>query len=174
MSRFEALGRQLLDGSVLVVVALCLLGTPGTARAQITQTITNPPTPCLDYIKKYYFPSGPTGATNIIIKKDLTVSAPTCTIAGSNSAFCSVNGMIDLIGSATGTQITMSPSCNFNCGACGTITINSSDGLPVELMDFEVLDGDEADSESREADEADTGDKKEDTHPAAKKKPAGA
>jgi peptidoglycan/LPS O-acetylase OafA/YrhL len=29
-------------------------------------------------------------------------------------------------------------SCMWNCGACGSFTINEADGLPVELLDFGV------------------------------------
>lgn len=33
-------------------------------------------------------------------------------------------------------------SCAWNCGPCGSFTINEADGLPVELMEFSVEDGD--------------------------------
>ena len=48
------------------------------------------------------------------------------------------------------------PSCSWSCtgGACGSIVADSTNGLPVELMDFEVED-DES-SESAEDEDADS------------------
>lgn len=36
--------------------------------------------------------------------------------------------------------------CNFNCGACGTVVIDNTDGLPVELMEFSVEPSADVDS----------------------------
>lgn len=43
-----------------------------------------------------------------------------------------------LTGSVTLPLPAMSPTCAWNCVGCGTVTIDGSDGLPVELLDFKV------------------------------------
>ena len=43
-----------------------------------------------------------------------------------------------LVASAFSTQFDMSPFCVWNCGVCGTIQTTSADGLPVELLEFEI------------------------------------
>ena len=45
----------------------------------------------------------------------------------------------------------MNPSCQWDCGPCGTIVTNAAnDGLPVELMDFKIVQG-RADDDEPEA-----------------------
>jgi len=46
-----------------------------------------------------------------------------------------------LLGWVSPTTALMGPhSCSFACGACGSFTVTNADGLPVELMDFEIAD----------------------------------
>lgn len=44
-------------------------------------------------------------------------------------------------------------TCSAMCGGCGTVTIDNSDGLPVELLEFRVSD-DETPADEAPADEA--------------------
>ena len=55
-----------------------------------------------------------------------------------------------LIAMAMGAQITMNPSCSWNCVGCGTIITNGAlNGLPVELLDFSVDDAEEGEEDLR-------------------------
>ncbi len=82
------------------------------------------------------FPTGPT----IVITKYLT-AATTCTGTVSTALACYpsngevVTGLTFLVASAL--TATVNPVCQWNCG-CGTVTTDTGDGLPVELMDFEI------------------------------------
>lgn len=74
------------------------------------------------------------------ILKYLTTSA-TCNLTMSNNVLdCRPNpGAAGSTLSATAYSSAMSPSCQWDCGAgtC-TVTTDGSDGLPVELMDFDI------------------------------------
>lgn len=65
-----------------------------------------------------------------------------CSLTMQNAVFCSPTAMGNTTAFllATALTATANPSCAWNC-ACGSITIDGSDGLPVELMDFEIADG---------------------------------
>jgi hypothetical protein len=73
------------------------------------------------------------------------VSALQCTLTMSmNVTMCvpSVSDSTDLL-YAHALNTATNPSCGWYCtragiGSCGTITIDNSDGLPVELMEFSV------------------------------------
>ncbi len=143
----------------LAIVVLGSLGSPAPTEAQTTVTITNPTTACVASIKKFYFPSGPPATAKGVFKY---LTAPrNCVPAGTVSAACGANPSTaaagDLTAQVTGTQLSGSPSCQWNCtGGCGTITIDTTDGLPVELMDFEVVDGDEAEDAWEDATDTET------------------
>ena len=82
------------------------------------------------------------GTTMTVVK---VLSTPTtCTRNVNNAASCNPAGPLfttALFASAmSASTMTMAVSCGWTCG-CGTVTIDgATDGLPVELMDFEVVD----------------------------------
>lgn len=84
------------------------------------------------------------GSTFTVVK--ILTMATTCTRTLTNAASCDPTGpavTASLFASAmTSTVATTAVACGWNCG-CGQVTIDQSDGLPVELMSFSV-EGDEA------------------------------
>jgi len=125
--------------SVAPVVVVCCLLT-GVAIAQDTVVIPNTTNTCINSTYKLYIPNQ-TAPTFIGIVKYLTNVTASCMLTASNSAFCNAN-LSSAVASVTGMQITQSPSCQWTCGGCGTISTGPSDGLPVELMAFDIEDGD--------------------------------
>lgn len=128
-----------LAASVLMIAVLCSLTSAAPGSSQTTVVDNSPTTPCVTSIVKFYFPSGPPATFHAVVK--YLTGPKTCTTAVSNSASCLTNPS-DLAAEATSAQLMGNPSCQWNCVGCGTITTNAmTDGLPVELMDFEVVDG---------------------------------
>jgi len=114
---------------VPILILICLFVLPAQVGSQCNVTMTN---------------SFPTLSPTIMIFTK-TLSAPTvCMTTGMNAAFCfpgaapfATNMLY-----ASAFSGTANPFCNWSCG-CGVgpaphVTINSSDGLPVELMDFSI------------------------------------
>ncbi len=137
-----------LSWPVLLLVALCVLGSPGAVESQVSYTYTTGiPTPCVNTIVRYFVPNMASPTMQVAITKYLDTNR-TCTWLMSNNADLCNPGMLAgsvntgmLVASAFGTNITMMPSCQWRCQpttVCGTSITTSglSDGLPVELMDF--------------------------------------
>ena len=116
-----------------------LIGLTDKVLAQDMTTVANTTNACINSTYKSYTPNI-MSPTSILIDRRVTFN-PTavCTTAVMNNANCGRDaGSMLLIASAAGAQITMSPSCSWNCGGCGTIVTDRNIGLPVELMEFSV------------------------------------
>ena len=141
----------------LLLPVLALMAVSSVAiLAQDTTLIPNNTNACISFTYKFYTPNM-TNPTLIIIDRRVTFNPVTGCMTMAYNAFCGDDPGTPMLLSAQaiGTQITMSPACVWDCAVagCGTITTDSSDGLPVELMDFEIED----DHPSVEADGADAG-----------------
>jgi len=102
------------------------------------------------------------GASPMFIVKTIS-NANTCTLTMFNNADCFPGGnypptigmtrmsvrMLPL--SATPFMGFSNPSCGWACD-CGAVTSNASDGLPVELMEFEIEDDESSESADDEDD----------------------
>ncbi|MEM7353253.1 MAG: hypothetical protein AAF657_20830 [Acidobacteriota bacterium] len=79
------------------------------------------------------------GSTFTVVK--VLTSSTTCTRTLTNAASCDPTGptsTANLFASAmTSTVATTMVACGWNCG-CGQVTIDETDGLPVELMSFSI------------------------------------
>lgn len=66
---------------------------------------------------------------------------PSCVTAVEVNANCSimVSGYVQTFNAV---QTGASPSCQWSCSDCATVTMNTASGLPVELLGFEIEDGD--------------------------------
>lgn len=108
--------------STPMMILICLLISPTVAWSQCNVTNTGMTT----------FP------TLIIVSKTLA-TADQCTLTMMNASFCFPSytpaTTAQLVASAL--TATTNPSCGWVCG-CGSVTIDGSDGLPVELMGFSV------------------------------------
>ena len=125
---------------MLSVVALVfLVGFAGGALGQFTTTIPNTTNACINSTFKSYTPNV-TSPIAILIDRRVTFDPLVgCLTAVANNASCSRDGgSMLLVAAVSGTQITNSPSCSWDCGAagCGTIVTDGNSGLPVELMGF--------------------------------------
>jgi len=76
------------------------------------------------------------GMSATFVFKYLTTTY-TCGVSMSMNVINCGGGVATSILSATAFTTATNPSCGFDCGACSE-TIDTSDGLPVELMDFSV------------------------------------
>ena len=136
--------RNIVLSSLLAIAQM--VGLAGVAVAQDMSTIMNVTNTCIKSTYKFWTPNM-AAPTLIIIDRRVTFNPVTVcgTATMSMSASCMEDpGVTMFLGaSAFGPQITMNPYCNWNCGACGTIVINASNGLPVELLDFSVNDAEE-------------------------------
>ena len=145
MARTEAV-----SWAAILVFVICCLGSASPGMAQMTVVIMEPttsiPTACVVTIKKVGSPNLSFPTSYVYIDKFLDTTRVCSFVTSNFAALCNPGGMVAttrLIASATGTGLTMSPSCQWNCVGCGTITTSAAnDGLPVELMDFRIEDGD--------------------------------
>ena len=96
-------------------------------------------------------PTGTLSAGMIITALKVLSTAANCSLTMTMAASCNPVGpsvTASLFASAhTSTTATMSVSCGWNCG-CGAVTIDGTDGLPVELMDFGIEDEETPDNTS--------------------------
>lgn len=106
-----------------VLVALAIQAAPAGAQAC---TVTN------TYVYM--------GATFNSVMKTLNGTYVCMYVTGMNASLCAPPAtqprMTVTASAAVGTPM---PSCQWTCtGGCGTVTIDNTDGLPVELMEFDV------------------------------------
>ena len=89
---------------------------------------------------------GMPGANTITVYQYFTLASRPqgCVATASNAYGCypalapdTMNVSFLLASAMTATTMTMNVSCVWDCD-CGTVTIDNSDGLPVELMEFAV------------------------------------
>jgi hypothetical protein len=104
----------------------------------------------------YYTAKNTLAMSYQVLKYPAGVGAGGCTIVGINNASCFPLTAGQFVGtlSAKATFGATNPSCMWMC-ACAApglvpVSINSSDGLPVELLEFEVEDGEPAEQEQPE------------------------
>ena len=118
-----------------------VFGLSTKALGQDVSTIVNTTNACINSTYRSWTPNM-AAPMSILIDRRVTFNPLTlCTTAMSNNAGCARDGGTPmlLIATAVGTQLTMNPSCSWNCGVCGTIVTNgANNGLPVELLDFQV------------------------------------
>lgn len=137
-------GSRSLFSAVMVVAAVCCLGGPRSVEPATTMVYT-PAFGCVGMTHKIFSPSQANPTVYVKIYKVLT-AVQTCSTVMMNSAFCNPGVPAPtgtLAAQAFGAQITMMPSCAWNCtGACGATvsTTGPGDGLPVELMEFSIED----------------------------------
>ena len=113
---------------LLLVTSLALVAVE--SNAQCTTSITNSGTVTMT-ATPYYFITKTLGGTF------------NCQLTATNNVLnCQPGPTIGVSSSvsyvyATAATAATNPSCAWNCG-CGAVTIDTNDGLPVELMDFSV------------------------------------
>lgn len=114
-----------------VLILAALVGRPAPVGAQCVVTNTDT--------------GSNVAMTYMYVNKTLT--APYfCTLTMSmNVIACNLSGGAGTTNvlSASAFNTAVNPTCGWNC-ACGIVTIDGSDGLPVELMEFSVEDEGEA------------------------------
>ncbi|MCP4527470.1 MAG: hypothetical protein GY833_16375, partial [Aestuariibacter sp.] len=125
--------RQSRSWLVVAVILVGLVVGPVAVQAQCVVASTN----------KQTFTS------TIVVTKTLTASGK-CRSVGNNNVLACAPGAASVTTTflaATATTAATNPSCSWQCTCTGSgnIRIDKTDGLPVELMDFEVVDGDEGD-----------------------------
>ncbi|MDA8018201.1 MAG: hypothetical protein MPN21_12210 [Thermoanaerobaculia bacterium] len=110
---------------VLILLLACLLAQPTAVESQCSVSTT---------VTMMF------GGTTAVYK---ILTAPAlCQTTMMNAFFCSPTAAMTTNFLLASNMGTVNPSCAWSC-ACGTgapphVTIDSSDGLPVELMDFAV------------------------------------
>jgi len=108
-------------GLGLVLAGLLILTPPSYSQCLVTNTVVNP------------------GSYNQVVKY-LNGTYQCYRVASNNVSLCApaVPFLRTRITASAAAMYT-NPTCQIYCtGGCGTITIDGSDGLPVELMDFTV------------------------------------
>lgn len=88
--------------------------------------------------------TGPDGMKTCTLQRNVGTAAttiPSCVTTVQVHANCSimVSGYVQTFSAV---QTGPSPSCQWNCSDCSNVTMNTSTGLPVELLGFEVEGGD--------------------------------
>ena len=111
--------------AVAVLVACALVPSQAMAQCSVTFTATGS-----------YTMGGMD--VNYVIKYLSTTY--TCTVSMSTNVIACNGGVNTTAVSGTAYPSIPSAACGFNCD-CGTVTIDGSDGLPVELLDFSVGGG---------------------------------
>ena len=137
---------------LFLIVSTWLLAAPHAAEAQCTA-----------------FVGTGTESGNLIVFKVLTGLSPSnnaaaaCTFESSMGPVVQCFARVSLSwvqGTAYGSQLPASVSCRWTCntvsGTC-SVTIDNSDGLPVELMGFSIESDDTAADEDEEDPDRDTG-----------------
>lgn len=123
--------RQSRSWLVVALILVALVVGPVAVQAQCVVSSTN----------QSSFP--PT----IFVTKTLTTSGACHTVANNNVLACfpAAGTVTTMFLVASASTAATNPSCSWQCtcGGVGNIRIDKTDGLPVELMDFEVVDGDE-------------------------------
>ena len=110
-------------GSLLVLAGSLAGPVPVTSQCMVTNTLVVPGTVGSPYNRVY---------------KDLNGTYVCSLVASNNASLCAPGPALprNRLTASANTAAT-NPSCSFNCaGGCGTVIIDGSDGLPVELMDF--------------------------------------
>jgi len=134
--------RQSRSWLVVALILVALAVGPVAVQAQCVVTSTNQST----------------FAATISVYKILAASG-NCRSVGNNNVLACAPGAVSVtttfLGASASTGAT-NPFCSWQC-TCGVgppdnIRIDGSDGLPVELMDFEVVDDDEEDVPGAAAD----------------------
>lgn len=144
--------------AVALVVSISFCVSHGDATAQ-NCTVFGPPKATSEFMfgtmirriigVTFTMQAGTLGCTGVPTGGSITANGAICsqfvsTLKSLNNCASSLTGCYALAAfitiSAYGGDPTMAGphSCNWNCGVCGSFTINESDGLPVELIDFTI------------------------------------
>ena len=98
--------------------------------------------------------TGPDGMKTCTLQRNFGSGAtmyPSCVTTVEVNANCSIM-VTSYFQTFNAVQTGPSPSCQWSCSACATVTINTSTGLPVELLGFEI-EGDDATAEPPPSDD---------------------
>jgi len=110
-----------------VFVLVCLLVLPQQAQAQCMVTNT----------------SVFVGATYTYVKKTLNGTYICSLVTSNNASLCAPAVPLPRMTlTASASSVAIAPSCSFACTggtACASITITGADGLPVELLEFKIV-----------------------------------
>ncbi len=141
--------------SALFVLMLASLGFAPAADAQCmiigTNTFNNAPS-TYSATKTFSGSPGAVICTVVSMGANGTGCLPAQTAApGFNSCPTAAGpGCRRLIATITSPTASMQARfCQFDCGPCGAVRIDNSNGLPVELMDFSIENGDSTTCEER-------------------------
>lgn len=120
---------SILLGSTLILISFFAQPLPVESQCMVTNTVSIPaPSPTSPYNVVYKYLNG-TYQCNRVASNNASLCAPGTAPLPRTMLTASAN--------TTATN----PSCQFYCtGGCGTITIDKNDGLPVELMEFEIAE----------------------------------
>lgn len=89
--------------------------------------------------------SGSTGMRACSLQRNVGSSgtaATTCALTMSNNANCSIGMAATFLQTFHAVQTGPNPSCQWSCTACPEVTLDTADGLPVELLEFDIENGD--------------------------------
>ncbi len=89
--------------------------------------------------------SGSTGMRACSFRRNIGTGAgmaTSCAVTMSNNANCTLTMATMYIHTFNAVQTGPNPSCQWSCSACPTVTLDTADGLPVELLEFDIEDGD--------------------------------
>lgn len=115
-----------LRSSLTGLTLLAAMSVPGVVKAQCMVMSTNVLMP---------------GTMTVLIEKYLSNSYSCMSVATMMNALdCNPGaaGSFTSLLSAEAVTATMDPACSWVCTGCGNVTIDGSDGLPVELLEYSV------------------------------------
>lgn len=137
------LGKLRIVAVPAVALVMAALVGPAAARGQIACMVTNTYTLGPQMIGKAIHFTITAGTFRVGCRTQTSVNA-NCAGGTSNTFLAAAmdSNVLAVNGNGTG----MSPFCSWRCGrsftgattTCATVTLDSSDGLPVELLDFSI------------------------------------
>ena len=99
--------------------------------------------------------TGPDGMRSCTFRRNvgtLGSMTPSCATTSEVNANCSVMSSMYIL-TFNAAQTGTNPACQWNCSGCSDVTMDTSSGLPVELLDFD-LEESEADDRAHRAEES--------------------
>ncbi len=122
----------ILLGSALILISFFAQPLPVESQCMVTNTVV--------------FPAPSPGSPYTVVYKYLNGGYLCNRVASNNVSLCAPGpaAIVRTTLTASANTTATNPSCQFSCtGGCGTITIDRNDGLPVELMEFEISEVDQ-------------------------------
>jgi len=111
-------------GTLLIIVGLFFQPINANAQCSVSSVSSN---------------TGTIGGMNYIWVSKYLSSSESCSLTMSMNVincYPDPGSSVSSLGASAYTTA-IDPSCGWNCG-CGQVTIDGSDGLPVELLDFSI------------------------------------